>query len=109
MNTTTEHIKSALNNVEIEGLIKMFNDFMNEYEGRDENNPAQYDFFYCSSCLCSTDSANGKPIYFEGYKVDYLELAHNGLTYIVCEDENENRFTFEFNKYSGDFYLVSNN
>ena len=103
----TNELKSKLNNVEIEGLISMFNQFMDIYEDRHESHPAKYGFFYCSDSVCSEDEANGHPIEFEGLPVHYLGMLENGLTYIICQDSEEKEHIFEFNCYSGDFYNVT--
>ena len=97
-------LKPTHNNVEIEGVKKLFNDFMQLHDDMEE--VPKYGFFYCDNSINSEDSANGKPIIFEGLKVDYIDMGANGLTYVICEDDKENKFCFEFNAYSGDFYLM---
>ncbi len=97
--------KSKLNNVEIEGLEKMFSDFYNDYLGIDEM-PQNYGFFMSNDTLCSEDMANGYPLEFEGFKVNHLEMGINGLTYIVCINDEDQYIIFEFNKYNTEFYLI---
>lgn len=94
-----------LTNVEIEGTQIMFNKFMQEH--LDLPTLPKFGFFYCDQSICSEDSANGKPIIFEGKKVKYLTCLSNGLTYVICEGKNEKEFIFEFNCYNGEFYDVT--
>ena len=101
-----KHLKAQLNNVEIEGLIIMFNKFMETYQGLDEL--PKYGFFYSSDTLNSEDSANGYPIEFEGLRVQYLSMGINGLTYINCDNEQEQETVFEFNCYNDEFYKIEN-
>lgn len=97
--------KSNHSVIEIEGLIKMFNDFIGLHYN-DSDKSTNFEFFYCDESICSTDCANGKPVYFEGLGVHYIDMTTNNLTYIICQDEKEKEYIFEFNKYTGDFYLI---
>ena len=99
-----KHFKAELNNVEIEGLIIMFNKFMETYHDCEEL--PKYGFFYSSDTLNSEDSANGYPIEFEGFRVQSLAMGINGLTYVICDNEEEEEAIFEFNCYNDECYKI---
>ena len=97
------NFKTNLSSVEIEGLEAMFNEFYSEYIGIENNH--DFKFFWCSETLNSEDDANGYPLDFEGYEISHLAMLENGLTYIVCY-ENDKEIVFEFNCYNDNFILL---
>jgi len=107
--TKFDFIQNTLNNVEIHGLIAMFNSFYGDYlEGKGIEPKGPYGFFYCNDYLCSEDDANGTPIKFEGYKISYLAKRTDGdLTYMILEDKKEKEFVCEFNMYNGQWYILN--
>jgi hypothetical protein len=106
----TDLLQTKLNSVEIHGLEFMFNQFYRDYLGYEESSYDQYEpcnFFYCDDSLNSEDVANGTPLEFEGYKIMELAKRDGGdLTYMILEDENEERFLCEFNMYNGQWYIL---
>lgn len=106
--TATSILQATLNNIEIEGLTAMFNEFYNDYCEQRGVQGGKFGFYYCNDYLQSEDDTNGTPILFEGMKVSYLGK-HNGgdLTYVILEDKNSNERLCEFNKYNGEWHLFN--
>jgi hypothetical protein len=102
--TKNDILQPTLNNIEIEGLTVMFNEFYKDYlQGAHRDH---YGFFYCDGHLQSEDVANGTTISFEGFKISHLAKRNGGdLTYMILEDDDENERLCEFNKYNGAWHL----
>jgi len=101
-------LQPTLNNIEIEGLTAMFNEFFNDYCEQHGAEQAKAGFFYCNGHLQSEDDANGTPIHFEGLKVSYLGKRKDGdLTYVILEDSKGNERLCEFNQYNGQWHLFN--
>lgn len=119
---TRNNLQRDLNNIEIYGLVAMFNEFFSDYENLKKINPTEFEarrrsswreFFYCDHRLQSSDAANGTPIYFEGYRVGSLakraptQYSSGDLSYIILEDKNgEDKTICEFNPANGQWYIM---
>jgi prepilin-type processing-associated H-X9-DG protein len=99
-------LQPTLNNIEIEGLIAMFNEFYRDYCEQCGAEQARANFFYCDGHLQSEDIANGTPILFEGFEISHLAKRKDGdLTYVILEDNKGNERLCEFNQYNGAWHL----
>jgi hypothetical protein len=101
-----DFLAKELNNVEIRGLISLFNEFYGDYIGNDDT-PTKHDFFYSDGYLQSSDEANGEPVMFEGYIVNELtkKAGASDLTYMILKHpKTGTEYLTEFNAFNGQWY-----
>lgn len=107
INEYPDRTQKELSNIEIEGLISMFNEFYKDYCEQKDHSYVREGFYWCEGYLNSESDTNGTPIKFEGWIIDGLaKRAHGESTYIRLRDKKGFERLCEFNKYNGQWYIL---